>query len=311
MRQRKMRLLGGGLGLLASALRMQVLRKHRAAGLCRGGLPRSPASDSWLLVHRLFSSLVASVNLINVTSGKPDGAFLGHGRTPSRPASSGETPPVGQDSHNSMVMDAPAAPVVLCALSKRLAQLEMATVAYAQGRCSLCNLFYLAYEKGLAAETLNSKLYKGHRLEGLQRAKLLNLPKAIKGLEPSAWLVNRPTLLWLQQHTSQTMRGLRDAEQPLLPPLPTRVLAQEDLATLKAAINCWLKPSPVRKYGLAQLDQVLAGFQAEFTAKPARTVPPAVAQTRLRANRPSGSKLRTIKTTTSFVYGTPMRGSIS
>ena len=36
------------------------------------------------------------------------------------------------------------------------------TVAYAQGRCSLYNLFYLAYEKGFAAETLNSKLYKDY-----------------------------------------------------------------------------------------------------------------------------------------------------
>ena len=80
------------------------------------GLPRVPASDSWLLVHRLFSSLVASVNLINVTSGKPDGAFLGHCRTPSRPASSGETPQAGQDCHYHVMMDAPVAPVVLCAL---------------------------------------------------------------------------------------------------------------------------------------------------------------------------------------------------
>ena len=213
------------------------------------GLPRVPASDSWIHVHRLFSSLVASVDPIDVTSGKPDGAFLGHGRTPSRPASSGETPPAGQDGHDRMAMDAPAAPVVRRALLERLAQLETATVAYAQGRCSLYNLFYLAYEKGFAAETLNSKLYEDYRREGLRRAELLNLPKAIKGLEPSAWRVNRPTWLRLQQHTSQTMRGLRDAEQPLLPPLPTRLPAQDVPATLKAAINGWLKPSPRRKYG--------------------------------------------------------------
>ena len=84
-------------------------------------------------------------------------------------------------------------------------------MAYAQGHCSLYNLFYLAYEKGFAAETLNSKLYKDYRQEGLRRAELPNLPKAIKGLEPSAWWVNRPTWLWLQQHTSQTMRGLRSS----------------------------------------------------------------------------------------------------
>ena len=197
-------------------------------------------------MHRLFSSLVASVDLINVTSGKPDGAFLGHSRTPSRPASSGETPRAGQDGHDNMAMDAPAAPVVRRALSERLAQLETVNVAYAQGRCSLYNLFCLAYEKGFAAETLNSKLYDDYQREGLRSAKLLNLPKPIKGLEPSAWQVNRPTWLRLQQHTSQTMRGLRDAEQPLLPPLPTRVPAQDDPATLKAAINGWLKPSPVR-----------------------------------------------------------------
>ena len=218
------------------------------------GLPRVPASDSWLLVHRLFSSLVASVDLINVTSGKPDGAFLGHCRMSSRPASSGETPPAGQDGHDRMAMDAPAAPVVRRALSERLAQLETATVAYAQGRCSLYNLFYLAYEKGFAAKTLNRKLYKDYRREGLRRAELLNLPKAIKGLEPSAWRVNRPTWLRLQQHTTQTMRGLLGAEQQLLPPLLTRVPAQDYPATLKAAINCWLKPSPVRKYGLVLLD---------------------------------------------------------
>ena len=80
------------------------------------GLSRVLASDSWLLVHRLFSSLVASVYLIDVTSGKQDGAFLGHCRTPSRLASSGETLPAGQDSHYPMVRDAPAAPVVLRAL---------------------------------------------------------------------------------------------------------------------------------------------------------------------------------------------------
>ena len=105
------------------------------------GLPRVPASDSWIHVQRLFSSLVASVDLIDVTSGKPDGAFLGHGRTPSRPASSGETPPAGQDGHDRMAMDAPAAPVVRHALSERLAQLKTATVAYAQGCCSLYNLY--------------------------------------------------------------------------------------------------------------------------------------------------------------------------
>ena len=104
------------------------------------------------------------------------------------------------------------------------------------------------------------------------------MPKAIKGLEPSAWQVNRPTWLQLQQHTSQTMRGLQDAEQQLLPPVPTRVPAQDDQATLKAAISCWLKPSSICKYGLALLDQVLAGFQAEVTAKPARLAAPAVAQ---------------------------------
>ena len=62
-----------------------------------------------------------------------------HGQdwTPSRPASSGETPPAGQDDHDSMAIDAPVAPVVRRALSERLAQLETATVAYAQGHCSL------------------------------------------------------------------------------------------------------------------------------------------------------------------------------
>ena len=81
-----------------------------------------------------------------------------------------------------MARNAPAAPVVRRALSERLLQLETATVAYAQGSCSLYNLFYLAYEKGFAAETLNSQLYKDCRREGLWRAELLNLPKAIKGL---------------------------------------------------------------------------------------------------------------------------------
>ena len=83
----------------------------------------------------------------------------------------------------------------------------------------------------------------------MQRAKLLNLPKAIKGLEPSAWRVNRPTWLRLQQHTAQTMKGLLDAEQLLLPPLQTSLPAQDVPATLKAVINCWLKSSPRRKYG--------------------------------------------------------------
>ena len=91
------------------------------------------------------------------------------------------------------------------------------------------------------------------------------------------------------------MRGLRDAEQPLLPPLPTRVPAQDDPATLKAAINCWLKPSPVRKYGSAQLDQVLAGFQAEFTAKPARSAAPAVAQGPLACNPPFWTQVKRAK----------------
>ena len=126
------------------------------------GLPRVPASDRWLLLHRLFSSPVASVGLIDVTSGKPDGAFLGHGRTPSRPASSGETPPAGQDGQDRMAMDAPAAPVVQRALLERLAQLETATVAYTQGRCSLYNFFYLAYEKGFTAKTLNNKLHEDY-----------------------------------------------------------------------------------------------------------------------------------------------------
>ena len=66
------------------------------------------------------------------------------------------------------------------------------------------------------------------------------------------------------------MRGLLDAEQQLLPPLLTRLPAQDVLATLKVQINCWLKPSPVRKYSLVQLDHVLACFKVEFTAKQAQ-----------------------------------------
>ena len=97
-------------------------------------------------------------------------------------------------------------------------------MAYAKRRCTVYNLYYLAYEKGFAAETLSSNLYSNYQREGLQRAELLNLPKAIKGLEPSAWQVNRPTSLWLQQHTSQRIRGLQDAEQPLLSPLQTSQL---------------------------------------------------------------------------------------
>ena len=123
-----------------------------------------PASDSWLLVHRLFSSLVASVDLIDVTSGKPDGAFLGHGRTPSRPASSGETPPAGQDGYDPMARDAPAAPIVRRALSERLSQLETGTVAYAQGRCTPYNLYYSAYEKGFTDATVNKKIYEDYLL---------------------------------------------------------------------------------------------------------------------------------------------------
>ena len=139
-------------------------------------------------MHRLFSSLVALVNLINVTSGKPDGMFLGHGRMPSFTQAGWPTSPklagrlgilgrpqlhgngYGQDSHNLMAMDTPVALVVLCVLSERLAQLETATVAYAQGSCSLYNLFYLAYEKGFAAKILNSKLYKDYQQEGLLHA---------------------------------------------------------------------------------------------------------------------------------------------
>ena len=67
-------------------------------------------------MHRWFSLLVAPADLINVTSGKQDGAFLGHCRTPNRPASSGETQQAGQDGHNNMAMDALAAPVVQRAL---------------------------------------------------------------------------------------------------------------------------------------------------------------------------------------------------
>ena len=90
-----------------------------------------------------------------MTSGKQDGSFLGHGRTPSWPASSGETLPHGNGRSCGPCRAARIA-------RERLAQLETATVAYAQGHCSLYNLFYLAYEKGFAAETLNSKLYKDY-----------------------------------------------------------------------------------------------------------------------------------------------------
>ena len=140
------------------------------------------------------------------------------------------------------------------------------------------------------------------------RAKLLNLPKAIKGLEPSAWQVNRPTWLRLQQHTTQTMRGLRDAEQPLLPPLPTRLPAQDVPATLKAAINGWLKPSPRRKHSSVLLDHVLAGFQAEFTAKPARTVPPAVAQDPLACRPPFWSQVTHNQNYNDFCIWNPNEG---
>ena len=40
-------------------------------------------------------------------------------------------------------------------------------MTYAQGCCSLYNLFYLAYEKSFKAETLNSKLYEDYQQEGL------------------------------------------------------------------------------------------------------------------------------------------------
>ena len=65
-----------------------------------------------------------------------------------------------------------------------------------------------AYEKGFTDATVNTKIYEDYWREGLLRAKRLNLPKAIKGLEPSAWQANRPTWLLLQQHTTQTMRRL-------------------------------------------------------------------------------------------------------
>ena len=79
-----------------------------------------PASDSWLHVHRLFKSLIALVDLIDVTSGEAASTIQGLDRPLRRPASSGETPSAGQDGHDPMVRDALAAPVVLCALSERL-----------------------------------------------------------------------------------------------------------------------------------------------------------------------------------------------
>ena len=142
------------------------------------GLPRVQASDSWIHVYRLFSLLVVSVNPIDVTCGKPDGVFLGHSRTPSRPASSGETPQAGQDCHNSMARDSQAAPVVQCALSERLLQLETATVAYAQGRCTPNNLYYSAYEK-------NTKIYEDYWQEGLLRAELGTCQRPSRGWSPA------------------------------------------------------------------------------------------------------------------------------
>ena len=241
------------------------------------GLPRVPASDSWLHVHRLFKSLIALVDPINVTIGEAASTVQGLDRPLRRPASSGETPPAGQDGQEPMAMDATAAPVVRRALTDSLMQLETAMAASAQGRCTLYNYYYLAYEKGMAGN-MHGHLYCYHRLEGLLRAELINLPKAIKALEPSAWRVNKPTALRLLQHTDQTMRGLREVERPLLPILPTRRQAQDNQAALKAAINGWLQPSPRRKYGSVRLDHVLAAFQAEFTAKTARSAAPAEAQ---------------------------------
>ena len=51
--------------------------------------------------------------------------------------------------------------------------------ACAQGRCTLYNYYYLAYEKGLAGN-MHGHLYCDHWLEGLLRAELINLPKVIK-----------------------------------------------------------------------------------------------------------------------------------
>ena len=143
-----------------------------------------PASDSWLHVQKLFNSLIASVNPIDVTSGEAARTVQGLDRPPRRHACSGETPPAGQDGHDPMAMDATAAPLVRRALTAHLTQLETAMAAYAQGRCTPYNLYFLAYEKGMAG-TMYGHLYSDHRLQGVRRAELLNLQKAIKVLEPS------------------------------------------------------------------------------------------------------------------------------
>ena len=104
------------------------------------------------------------------------------------------------------------------------------------------------------------------------------------------------------------MRGLREVEQPHLPILPTREQAQDNQAALKAAICGWLKPNPVRTYGSVRLDRVLAAFQAEFTAKQARSVPPTVAQDPLACKPPFWTQVTHNLTYNDFCIWNPNEG---
>ena len=70
-------------------------------------------------------------------------------------------------------------------------------------------------------------------------------------------------------------------------------------------INCWLKPSPIRKYSSVHLNDVLAGFQAEFTAKPAELAAPSVAHDPLACKPPYWTQVTRAKEYNYFAIWNP------